>query len=118
MAATNRELRQAFLEGQLALIEYWRQHPGTAYPLSAERWQMAEKRFPKEKKTQPRKVVVGRFTYWFDGRELWAVITDGGAPEQVAHPAGGGPKWWSLEDVKKLGELAANPTEEVEVEDS
>lgn len=118
MAATNKELRAAFLEGQAALVDYWRNHPGTAYPMATERWQMAYRHYPKQTTTQPRKVVVGRFTYWFEGQELWAKISDGEMTEQVAQPAGGGPKWWSLDDVRKLGELAANPTEEVEVEDS
>src|SRR4051812_14337434 len=118
MAATNRELRIAFLAGQDALVSWWRKHPGCSYPTYVEREAMALTMFPKVMKTQPRKVEIGRFTYWFGGQDLWAKVTDGGPTEQVAQPSGGGPKWWSLDDVRKLGELAANPTEEVEVEDS
>lgn len=118
MSATNKELRAGFMQGASWAYRWYCEHPGK-HPMFTDREAAALEHYPKPKVTRPKTIEVGKFTYWFEDGMLYAAVKDGGEAQAARVSADvNATFWWTVEDVKRLAELAANPTEDVEDESS
>lgn len=118
MAATNRELRIAFLLGAEWAYNWYSSNRG--HPMFTDREAAAGLAYPKQTRQRPKVVQIGPYNYWFENGELFATPLAGGEAIQARKFDVGekGTYWWTQEDLQKLGALANDPVEEVEDESS